>query len=449
MGPLDWSFANYFLSMPSTTLASLSIVLLLLVYFHIVFTHATASNASTILTTTGIFFTFLGIAFGLAEFDTANVEKSIPSLLSGLKTAFWASVVGVGRALSIKLRDNFAGARSTDTDTVSNEEVTAEELAKLLRAIQTALVGDDESTLISQLKLTRQDTNDRLDSLKKAQHEALQRLLEMGSAKLVDALREVIRDFNSKITEQFGENFKELNTAVGKLVQWQDRYRTHTEELTHQIMQITASMKESSEHYSSLVAKAEIFTRVSKDLSSLLSAIEVQKQQLISSLESLANLLQAASGKLPQIETKVIELVTQLSSAVRASQLEVNKSIAENGELLRTSIQQAGTQLANNLSEQQKELSLRVQEHVSAIRSTITAAGQEMGKANQEMNKQVADLTMKTKQHVTTLDEALSDELTKSLESLGRQLTALSQRFVEDYSPLTEKLRRVVELARG
>jgi ABC-type transporter Mla subunit MlaD len=332
---------------------------------------------------------------------------------------------------------------------VSNDEVTAEELAKLLRAIQTALVGDDESTLISQLKLTRQDTNDRLDSLKKAQHEALQRLSEMGSAKLVDALREVIRDFNSKITEQFGENFKELNAAVGKLVQWQDRYRTHTEELTHQIMQITASMKESSEHYSSLVDKAEIFTRVSNELSSLLSAIEVQKQQLISSLESLANLLQAASGSLPQIEAKVMELVTQLSSAVRASQLEVNKSIAENSELLRTSIQQAGTQLANHLSEQQKELGMRVQEHVSAIRSAITAAGQEMGKANQEMNKQVADLTMKTRQQVTTLDEALSDELTKSLESLGRQLTALSQRFVEDYSPLTEKLRRVVELARG
>ena len=72
--------------------------------------------------------------------------------------------------------------------------------------------------MVSQLKLLRSDTNERLDVLKKAQIEALQKLSEMGSKALVEALRDVIRDFNTKITEQFGDNFKQLNEAVAKLL---------------------------------------------------------------------------------------------------------------------------------------------------------------------------------------------------------------------------------------
>jgi hypothetical protein len=61
-------------------------------------------DGPSIFTTCGIFFTFLGIAQGLYGFDPQKIDASIPTLLDGLKTAFIASVVGVGAALSIKLR---------------------------------------------------------------------------------------------------------------------------------------------------------------------------------------------------------------------------------------------------------------------------------------------------------------------------------------------------------
>jgi hypothetical protein len=53
----------------------------------------------------------------------------------------------------------------------------------------------------------------------------------------------------------------------------------------------------------------------------------------------------------------------------------------------------------------------------------------------------LSDLATKTKDQVSVLDKALSEELQKSLESLGRQLTALSERFANDYTPLTNSLR--------
>ena len=67
------------------------------------------------------------------------------------------------------------------------------------------------------------------------------------SKALVEALRDVVKDFNSKITEQFGDNFKELNTAVGRLLAWQDQYK-----------EFLASTSQKLEAASSLMEKATL-----------------------------------------------------------------------------------------------------------------------------------------------------------------------------------------------
>jgi ABC-type transporter Mla subunit MlaD len=276
-------------------------------------------------------------------------------------------------------------------------------------------VGSDDSTLVSQLKLSRQDTNDRLDALKEAQREALLKLSEMGSKSLVEALRDVIKDFNGKLTEQFGDNFKQLNEAVARLLVWQEQYKDHVEEMTKRHMEIVDSMGVASDNYSSLVSKADTFTKISTDLSTLLTSLETQKQHLIGALESLSSLLTAASGSLPEIEKKVMELTGQLASSVENNQKEISKALAENVQFIRISIQ---------------------------------GVGQDFAKINQDLNKHFEELAERTNKQVSVLDAALSEELKRSLESLGRQLAALSEKFVSDYSPLTNKLRDLVSMAR-
>lgn len=53
----------------------------------------------SIFTTIGILGTFLGIAVGLMSFDTETLNKSIPQLLNGLRTAFISSILGIFLAL--------------------------------------------------------------------------------------------------------------------------------------------------------------------------------------------------------------------------------------------------------------------------------------------------------------------------------------------------------------
>jgi ABC-type transporter Mla subunit MlaD len=408
-------FLSFITTLPFETQIFIGFIVLLTIGSHVSYGEKTLAYGPTILTTTGIFATFLGIALGLSGFDTADIQASVPALLAGLKTAFWASVVGVGGALTIKLRHFFIKEKQEFDGSGVDGEITASDLAKLLQGIQQALVGSDDSTLVSQLKLSRQDTNDRLDALKEAQREALLKLSEMGSKSLVEALRDVIKDFNGKLTEQFGDNFKQLNEAVARLLVWQEQYKDHVEEMTKRHMEIVDSMGVASDNYSSLVSKADTFTKISTDLSTLLTSLETQKQHLIGALESLSSLLTAASGSLPEIEKKVMELTGQLASSVENNQKEISKALAENVQFIRISIQ---------------------------------GVGQDFAKINQDLNKHFEELAERTNKQVSVLDAALSEELKRSLESLGRQLAALSEKFVSDYSPLTNKLRDLVSMAR-
>lgn len=123
---------------------------------HIWFNDKAVSFGPTILTTTGIFATFLGITFGLFKFDTTNVQGSVPSLLAGLQTAFVGSALGVFWALSIKYRDYVFGVRRAPGVADTTLEVTAADMVAHLKSITTALVGGEEGSLISQIKLSRQ-----------------------------------------------------------------------------------------------------------------------------------------------------------------------------------------------------------------------------------------------------------------------------------------------------
>jgi translation initiation factor 2 alpha subunit (eIF-2alpha) len=317
----------------------------------------------------------------------------------------------------IKIRAYFADARPEQGTSVHS--ATIDDLARLLGSLQAALVGKDDSTVISQLKLSRQDTNDRLDALKRSQLEFMDKLAENSSKALIAALEAVIRDFNAKISEQFGDNFKHLNDAVGQLLVWQDNYRKQIEEMIAQQKASAAHMAVATDRYGRLLSNAEHFGGVAQKLESILVGLDRNRKMLEESLGKLGTLLTSASTALPEVEKKVVDLATQMSSGVQAA----------SGEMLRAT----------------REVTGAVQSASADLKRLLTDV---IVESNQKFNDHIKHITDKTKEQITALDTALTEELTKSLETLGKQLTALSGKFVEDYSPLTEKLRQVVQLGR-
>ena len=89
--------------------------------------HEQVNAIASIVTIIGVLGTFLGIAIGLYQFDTENIEASVPQLLEGLKIAFLTSIVGIG--LSILLKAEALQRKQRETYTGA----TVDDLAGLLR----------------------------------------------------------------------------------------------------------------------------------------------------------------------------------------------------------------------------------------------------------------------------------------------------------------------------
>ena len=63
----------------------------------------------------------------------------------------------------------------------------------------------------------------------------MQTLSKGATEEIIKALQNVIKDFNTNLTEQFGDNFKQLNEAVLKMIEWQNTYKDSVQEFEKQL----------------------------------------------------------------------------------------------------------------------------------------------------------------------------------------------------------------------
>ena len=230
------------------------------------------SNAITILPALGILGTFVGVLVAVSNFDTSpdGIVQSLGVIMQGLKIAFSTSIFGL--AGSIVLR--FVSRNSSEGVTeIGPEEILSEiqkghaEAREHSRALISAISGDSDSSLNNQLKLMRQDLTDFAKTV-----------AEANTTAFIEALKQAIADFNKNLTEQFGENFKRLNEAVGKLLIWQENNKNDMDLLRRKLDEFTDAAKSTSESLQQIErASASIPENVS-GLANILSALDAQMQ---------------------------------------------------------------------------------------------------------------------------------------------------------------------------
>lgn len=71
-----------------------------------------------------------------------------------------------------------------------------------------------------------------------------------------------------------------------------------------------------------------------------------------------------------------------------------------------------------------------------------------MKKSGERMEGLTEMHSKQVKEASNQIERNLETVLNQSLTSLGGQLAALSNKFVEDYSPLADKLRKIVRIAK-
>lgn len=377
----------------------------------------TLNTIANTVVSLGILGTFLGIFLGLINFDVTNISASVPQLLTGLKTAFLTSIAGLISSLILKSYPQVYGIQIPKSDS-KKDEANIETMINLLSRIEKSIAGEGETTLVTQVQKLRTSNADRLDKLDKSFNDFAEKMVADSTQSLIEALTQVMRDFNTQINEQFGDNFKQLNDAVGKMLDWQIEYAGRVESMTDQFQKTLDGIVECERVLTSLSNKAAVYQDTSTKLHELLN-------NLNTNLVAINEMSQNAKSAFPTIQKQIQELTEHFSSAVQSA-------VREN----------------NRMFETQKTA---IDNQINAMTTSYQQLGNQQQKLITELNSRIEKLMKDNADRITdqlkNLDDELAEELNKALTSLGSQLTSLSNKFVQDYTPLTKELQKLVQMA--
>ncbi len=291
--------------------------------------------APSLLTTIGIFGTFFGITLGLADFDVSNIDESVPELLAGMKVAFITSIAGIFTSMLLKGFQNHFSKGEPVAQVGPEEiysllqriEVTGRENSEMLHEnlsdIRKVISSDGESSLLTQLQKLRSEAKDGQNELISEFKNFAKHMTENNQKAIIEALQEVIRDFNNNLTEQFGDNFRQLNAAVEKLVVWQENYKDHIEKSEERIKATLSSLEAAlsavqscSEMLAIIREHTEAIPAAIQPLPELTGSLNSQISVMEQHMETLAGLRDKAVTAFPVIENNLELITTKLGEHV-------------------------------------------------------------------------------------------------------------------------------------
>jgi hypothetical protein len=316
----------------------------------------------SVFTTLGVFGTFVGIFFGLQDFDVDRITESIPTLLEGLKTAFLTSIVGIILSFIFgRWSQRVLNQVEKTTATSANNELSAlQEIIKVLteskkeadknaQTLNKSLVGDTDNSVSTQFVKLRNQIADN------------QKILE----KMQSALG--------------GDSETSLLTQIQKLRTEQSDYSKETQKSVEWIIK---SMNENNElisnkfdEFADLLAKnnTEALVNVMKDAT---EQFNIQMSALIEKLvqenfQELNNSVQRMNQWQQENKEMIIQLTAQFKSVsedFKISSVQI-KEITDNTNQLTNK----NSHLTNLIKELQKVMieDTKYQEIVGKLTSTI------------------------------------------------------------------------------
>ena len=188
-----------------------------------------------IIVSLGLFGTFFGIFFGLLDFDTDDIEKGVPRLLEGLKIAFFTSLVGILCSIVLGIKQKLHPSSRIDSKTVKDylKELVdlhgdkSKELGKCIEELGNKIVEAQKASteeIVERIRAVGNDILDKQEEFNIALKGTVDTIHVRATDQIIDALNEIVTDFNGKLKEEFGKNFARLDDACENLVAWQESH---------------------------------------------------------------------------------------------------------------------------------------------------------------------------------------------------------------------------------
>ncbi|WP_146074313.1 hypothetical protein [Pokkaliibacter plantistimulans] len=448
----------------------------------------------TLLTTLGILGTFAGIIVGLLDFNVTDIEGSIPALLAGLQTAFITSLAGMLLSIAFKVvvstgvltpkvaptededqlsSTDFYALMKQQSEGIAVMQQSIEQQTQTMAQMAKAIGGDGESSLMGQFKLLRTDLNDNHKELSRTVKDQqaefgafqerlwdqLQNFAEMLSKSatetVINALKDVIKDFNRNLTEQFGENFKQLNAAVERLVDWQENYRLQLEQMGAQYSQGVQAITATEQSVSHISEKAGVIPEVMALLQSVMEVNQHQIGELDRHLTAFSDVRDRAVEAVPEIRKQIDATLAGAQAVSR----EINEGMGEVAKqvekVLSDSAVESARQITGSANELRSAIVTGSEEFVSnshAVNSSLQSTSDVLKTHADESRQMLRDALDETNSVLRTMVTDMKEEsgaVTRKLgevgESVMRETDAIQQNFSRHLERMQEQLRESIE----
>ena len=284
-------------------------------------------------------------------------------------------------------------------------------------------------------------------------------ITELATKELIASLTNVIENFNSVISKQFGDNFKQLNEAVEKTVKWQEKYRQQMDELAAQFETAAERIEKSRESVELIAESSNTIADRSESIVACTEKLDPILHTLNDQLDAFSTLRQRAHEAFPLIESRLDELTTDFSHAVQTAIKESHENVeAQRDALLEQSILLEETtksttenidQLATNFSKsvntsiEQSHDSMNQQrealtQQFSELESATAIASQQLQESINGIGSELDDVFEESRNHIIQLTTGFTQNLTQQLESmqcirlLGPQFRKVKIRFLSE-----------------
>jgi hypothetical protein len=476
-----------------------------------------AKQSPAILATVGIFFSFCGITYGLMGLDLSpeHIKDSIPNLLDGLKVKFIASLMGIGASIIVRVAQSFSieeelaevnvddkivnllsdihlvlakNANNSPEELLQGLKQSIDELpaefrkqTTLLDSIKSSLAGEGDASVTTQLGKLRSDMRDSLkdmDTSNKQRSEALNSTLtsnfdnltqkfedfakivaENNSKAFIEALEAAMRDFNNNITEQFGENFKQLNQAVGELLKWQENYKTHVETLTSNFETALNSVSTIQTAFTDIQTRSESFTQVSAELGVILQKLDAQLGDLNFHLKSLSQVADTAKEAFPIIEGNLEKLTLGFKKSTEQSLTDINSTVESVGDDLKETVSRLRDttgKLRDSMEGQRETLETTSNEFKSTVDATLKSLSREtqasihtyQDSLQEAVSSQLSVIDSNIKQSNTVVSNTIqtaSEAFEKSIAETGVALKASTNTVAQHLTEATDSMKDMIE----
>ncbi|RDU53690.1 hypothetical protein CQA49_05555 [Helicobacter sp. MIT 00-7814] len=409
----------------------------------------THKDFKSIIMSSGVLGTFVGIFVGLFSFDTLHLESSVPLLLDGLKTAFYTSILGMGEAIVLSVLQK---SKHIKSDEESNLDYIARQVSFLenLRFLPTLEKLPSSESLHALFERNHAMIESRFQEISHSLQQATSEFAKGASKELISALENVIKDFNANLQNQFGENFKELNSAVGKLLTWQEEYKEFIYDTQSLLKDTQKALQKSQLAVQNTQKSLHIITEQNTQVQEfyannlkLLESFEVQNQKLHAHLEQIAGLKENSFACLNTLRDFFInaknegaqlgENITRFNQSLSAQILQIAQTLEENFKLSAQNVAQSAqihfAKIDKNMQGHTDALLNLTKESMQNLKSF----SKDMLATNTQSLQQIhADSLQSLKEGFSALSvesakgfKILADNAKQSLDSLFSQIQAL------------------------